>query len=476
MFYDSDVDGMSSGTIMRKYLLNFTDKVECIFTIGKKHGLEHIDLNSVIDKTDILIIVDSSTANHKEQDFLKEHGIEVIIADHHDEPDNPNVCIVNSQFNNYPNPQLSGSGVTWKLCLAIDESMNTKYAFNYVDLAATGIIGDQMNVGEQFMENRFIAFMGFHNLQNMAIKTIIDKYEFNATSVLFSIAPLINSSARMKMNQLAVDFLMCDSKKECKERLKELKELKEKQKEIVAMATSNLEFQIRSQDYENNKIVYGFVDNSEIAGLIASKMCEKYGKPAIVLHYPEDGDTQYMGSIRGIGINNFKTIINDTGLAKAQGHPSAAGIFIPIDNFEFLIKKLNEVLKNVEFKDEKDIDVVLSPEQISFTLIEELEKVNIITGKGFEQIKVAIKNVEPRHLMNMQKKHIKFDDGYIQYIKWNSFDEYDKFWSSEIGIYVTCDLMGTLSISHFRGRRTGQMIINDACNFKDNLEFMRSNK
>lgn len=472
IFYDAaDVDGIASGTIMRKYLANFTDKVEYVFGLGKKHGLKCIDLDKVIEITDILIIVDSSTGDHEQQNYLQSNGVTVIIYDHHPEPINPNVCTVSSQYL-YPNSQLSGSGVTWKACLALDNALGTNYALDYIDLAAIGILADVSSIGEKYMENRLLVSLGMKNLKNTAIKIILGSYDFNSQSVLFSIAPLINSSARLSKNQLVIDFMMEDDKKKAKKLYNQLVEIKEEQKILVDIATKSLTEQIEKQDYVNNKVVYGFVNVGELTGLIGSKLCEAYGKPAIILKTPIVGASKLTGSIRAVGIDNFKSLINNSGLGKAYGHESAAGVFIQVDSLQPLLEKLNEVLKDVEFKTEEDIDIQLEPEEITTELIKQMEKVNRLTGKDFKPITVYIEGVEPQNVSNMKAgQHTKFDAEDLECIKWNSQLHEDLKYTK--GIYNRMDIFGTLTLGNFRGVKTKQVIIQDTRNLEQNLEFFR---
>lgn len=468
----ADTDGIMSGSIMKKYLLHFVDEVNFVGGIGKQHGLKNLDLDKIIAITDILIIVDSSTGDHIQQDYLQSHGVTIVIADHHPEPRNLKVCTINSQFDSYPNGQLSGSGVTWKLCLALDNKFKTNYASQYIDLAAIGILADISSVSEDDKENRFIIDTAFKNLNNVAIKLIIGAYDFNSQSVLFSIAPLINSAARQFENQLVLDFIMEDDKKKAKKMYVRLAVIKEEQKILVEHETESLTTQIEKQDYINNKFVYGFVDKGEFTGLIGSKLCEEYSKPAIVLKVPKVGATQYTGSIRAVGINNFKSVINKIGLCKVFGHESAAGIYIPIKNLKPLLKKLNEVLADVKFKTEEDVDIQLEPEEITNDLIKDMEKINRLTGKDFKPITVFIEKIEPRNSSTMKKgQHSKFMCEGIEMIKWNSklYQDLDV----DFGIYQTMDVVGTLSIGNFRGVKSKQLILKDTRNLEPHLEFFR---
>lgn len=468
----ADSDGIMAGCIMKKYLLHFVDEVNFVGGIGKQHGLKNLDLDKIIAITDILIIVDSSTGDHKEQNYLQEHGVTIVCCDHHPEPRNLKVCTINSQFENYPNSQLSGSGVTWKFCLALDEKFKTNYALEYIDLAAIGILADVSSVSEDNMENRLIVNMGLKNLKNTAIKLVIGTYEFNSQSVLFSISPLINGAARLFKNQLVLDFIMEDDKKIAQKLFNQLKDVKEQQKIMVEVATRNLTTQIENQDYINNKFVYGFVDVGEFTGLIGNKLAEAYGKPAIILKTPKEGATQLTGSIRAVGINNFKSVINSTKLARVFGHESAAGIYIPIDNLKPLLEKLNEVLKDVEFKSEEDIDIQLEPEEITNDLIKEMEKVNKLTGKDFKPITVFIEGIEPKNVSSLKDgRHTKFDSNGIEIIKWNSTLYQDLRWTK--GIYQSLDVVGSLSLGSFKGIKTKQLILKDARNLESHLEFFR---
>ena len=468
----ADSDGIMAGSLMKKYLLHFVDEVNFVGGIGKQHGLKNLDLDKIIAITDILIIVDSSTGDHIQQNYLQEHGVTIVICDHHPEPRNLKVCTINSQFDSYPNGQLSGSGVTWKFCLALDKKFKTNYALEYIDLAAIGILADVSSVSESFMENRLIVNMGLKNLNNTAIKLIIGAYEFNSQSVLFSISPLINAAARMFENQLALDFLMEDDRKKARKLFVRLKEVKEQQKILVEIATNKINLEIEKQDYINKKVICGFVDKGEFTGLIGSKLCEKYGRPAIILKTPTKEGVQITGSIRAIGIPNFKSVINSTGLSKSKGHESAAGIFIPNKKLDLLLEKLNEILKDVEFKTEEDIDIQLEPEEITNDLIKQMEKINRLTGKDFKSITVFIEKAEVKNVGSLKDgRHTKFNIDNIEVLKWNSRLYEDLKWTK--GIYQNLDVVGSLSLGNFKGVKTKQLILKDTRNLESHLEFFR---
>lgn len=473
VFYDSaDCDGNCAGTIMVKYLLNYTDNIQPIFMLGKKHGLaSYGDLMPIVETTDILIVVDSSSEDIAQHKWLKENGVEVIVCDHHDTKERSGYAtVINSQFDGYENPQLCGSGVTWKLCLAIDEATGNEYAEDYIDLCAVATIADVMSVAEEYPENRYLVYTGLKNLKNPAIKEIIGKYDFNSTSISYSIAPLFNSAARNSRNDLVVKLLLSDDSKEIKRIIGELKEIKSRQDELIKSTMNNVHFQIKTTDWENNKVVCAFIDSNEHAGVVAGATAAHYCRPAIILHNNPEQE-QYKGSMRGFGIDNFKTKILETRLAWSGGHESAAGISIKKDNFDKFIKAINKSLENTEFKLRHEVDVVLKPNQISTQLIEKINEVNLVSGMGFSPIKVAIENITPMNVTVMQGKHCKFSDGQMDFIYWNNADIAKKLEPECDDCGVIVDVIGSLQTSVFRGSHNRQLIVSDI-KIKQELKFL----
>lgn len=303
IFFDTDLDGVSSGSIMYRYLLNFTNNISWVINIGKKHGLQEKNMQDYID-TDILIIVDSLNSDMELYRILLNKGIKIIVLDHHipnNKIDNKIIHLVSSAVD-YPNKQLSGSGVTWKFCMYLDSLLGTKYANKYIDLAACGIISDSCDVSENSMENRYICNQGFQNINNLGLKKINGSYEFNSTSISFGIAPLVNAACRERMNNEAVQILISDDENQVKDLISNLKKCKEQQNIAVSNMMPEINRQIQSQ-LNNKVIIVKISDNYELAGLLGNKLIEAYQRPVLVIH--QDGNN-WRGSCRGIGVDDFQ--------------------------------------------------------------------------------------------------------------------------------------------------------------------------
>ena len=105
---------------------------------GKQHGLSDINISDLIQRGFRLVICPDSASNDYEQhQALKEHGIDVLVLDHHEaEKVSEYACIINNQLCDYPTKSLCGGAVVYKFCCYIDKLMGTNYAIDYEDLTA----------------------------------------------------------------------------------------------------------------------------------------------------------------------------------------------------------------------------------------------------------------------------------------------------------------------------------------------------
>ena len=299
VFFDVDLDGVSSGTIMTRYLQKYTDKVFTYINTGKAHGLIGQDLKR-FDEVDILIIVDSLDKDTSQYEVLYRKGKQIIVLDHHSIDSNIDydsyVTLVSSQ-RKYDNPNLSGAGVVWKFCKYLDEYFLNDYADEYVDLAACGILADVCSVSEENKENRYIVNEGLKNLKNPAIKKIIGSYEFNSKAILFNVAPLINACCRIGRNNIAMQLFLSDDNKEVLSLKKQLEECKEIQaQELENILPSVYEDFDKQRDA---KVLYSIINTEYgISGVIGNKCLEIYNKPMFIL---KDCGDQYRGSMRSVG-------------------------------------------------------------------------------------------------------------------------------------------------------------------------------
>ena len=445
---DVDVDGATSGAIMYRYLHNFTDNISIRINEGKKHGVAECEDGFT---TDLLIVVDSIN-KASDYDKFTDKGIDVIVLDHHILPDDPaeysKIVFVSSAVD-YPNPQLSGAGVTWKFCKYCDEMYLTDYADNLVDLSAVGLIADMMDMSVP--ENRYICKWGLSNIQNPALKKINGTYNFDAQAVSFGIAPLVNACNRLNCNELAMNVFIDDDEYSLKQTVKEMKSLKDQQNNII----DNLMIEVNEQaKTQLNRKVMTFVIEVEtgVAGLLANKLMSIYQRPILVLKRDE---TEYIGSARGCGIENFRKMLIDCG-AKAEGHELACGCFIPIDEFDTVCERLEKALADVEYEDKRVVDIQFDIQQVNKPLIDNIKVLNFISGTGFKPITVMITGITDYEVGDMSKgKHLKITAGDTILLKWNYVGGFDEFDGRPFSV------IGGLNNGYFGKTFYNQVIIDD---------------
>lgn len=457
---DTDTDGITSGAIMTRYLRNMGVECKTLINEGKAHGLSGQDL-SRFDGADLFIIVDSLDANAENYAKLKEQGMDIIVLDHHavdsDVPYDDYITLVTSQIN-YDNSALSGAGVVWKFCCYIDEQELTDYADELVDLAAVGLIADMMDMTH--MENRYIVSKGLERINNLALKKIIGGYEFNSTAIAFSVAPLINAANRLNKNEYAMNAFLSDNNKEVLSYMKVLKNCKEEQNNMVVELMPDITEQCEKQ--LDKKMITVFVESEfGIAGLIGNKILEKYQRPLLILK--DCGDT-YSGSMRAVGVEDFRQMCEDSGLAEAKGHELASGITIKKCDFEQFCDYIEKELSQVDFNVEVDVDIKININDITRSLVDKIKMIDKISGSGFKPVKCLVEGMTEYEVGQMSDyKHLVLKpNDYLQVIKWNfngSFDDFEDYsiMNEEVKVVGTLD-------SGFFGRKFTLKLICDEIN------------
>lgn len=424
ILFDTDLDGTSSGAIITRYLKNFTSNIKTYIDEGKQHGLIGQDIEKFHD-VDLLIIVDSLDKDESQYKKLHESGTDIIILDHHAIkeiiPYDKYAILVSSQ-RNYGNPQLSGAGVTWKFCKYMDEQYLTGYADELADLAACGLVGDMMDM--TVMENRYIVSKGLSKIYNPAIKKIMGGFEFNSTAISFSVAPIINASNRIGKNEIAMKAFIEDDNKILLKYMRELKKCKELQNEevdrILPKAINSCEKQ------KDNKMMVVLIDTDYgISGLLGNKLLERYQRPILIL---KDCGNTYRGSMRAVGVDDFRKICNESGLAKADGHELASGIEIKKELLNEFTLYIEETLPELKSDSVVDVDIQLDISDITRKIVDLIKSIDKISGTNFKPIKVYINNIYDYEIGNMSDyKHLTIKpNDYLLIIKWNyngSFDE-----------------------------------------------------
>ena len=230
---DYDADGLTASSILYLY---FTDNgVDCdviIPTRSKGYGLHADMVKQAFEKKfyDLVITVDCGISNRDEvAQITDDLGVEVIVTDHHELPQQLPDCICVNPKLGYPFAGLSGAGVAFKLVQALGGE-----ASRYALLAAIGTIGDIMPMRD---ENRYIVSLGLQNLNHKSIAKLAElskcKTPLTANDVAMKIAPKINAAGRVENPDSALSVLLARDKVNSAA-VNKLIQLNEQRKQLVS--------------------------------------------------------------------------------------------------------------------------------------------------------------------------------------------------------------------------------------------------
>lgn len=365
---DCDGDGQLSAALIAKFLLRFTNNLVYFFHVGKGHGLvqnkeEDIPQQVLDSGVSLLITPDSSTNDAPQCQWLKSNGIDVIICDHHEvTTPNPYAIIINHHLGEGLNTALSGTGVTHKFVISCAESWNIDLGDLYYDLVATSIISDVCDLTT--LENRAYVKYGFEHITDPMLELMFTKFNRkgnNPIGVSWGTAPPINSLCRGDDQQAKIDFFMAlIGKGNMDNGVSVARKAHNEQSKIVKTIYEEIEPDLD----QSHKVIIGYTteEYKGYTGLIANKITGNFGKPALVLR--ELNPTTWSGSLRSPV--DIADKINESKLAKCQGHLSAAGIFLKKSNLNRLIKWFDAL--PLDTNPERQVTAILKLNQVTLPL------------------------------------------------------------------------------------------------------------
>lgn len=431
IYGDYDVDGITSVTVLKKFLEEQGLKTgEYIPNrLNEGYGLNKEAVKNISEQGYTLIItVDCGISCIEEIEYAKELGMEVIVTDHHEPgeiiPDCLAVVDAKRKDNKYPFNQLAGVGVVFKLIQSISLKLNleAKEYLKYLDIVCVGTISDIVSLID---ENRVITKLGLklvEKTRNIGLKTLLESTgykEINSTTISFGIAPRINACGRMGEEKEALELFLTNNIQEAKqisERLNQYNiERQETEKQIFKQAIQEIE--------EENKDVPCIILGKEgwhhgIIGIVASKVTDIYFKPSILICFEgEEGK----GSGRSIpGFDLHDAVMNcNTYVEKFGGHSMAIGINVKKENFEKFKKEFEEYVQNSHINDiipiikiDKEIDL----RKINIQDIRDLKLLEPY-GEANKMPLFLIKNMKIQSIRTLSEgKHIKLKLGIDNYI------------------------------------------------------------
>jgi single-stranded-DNA-specific exonuclease len=359
---DYDVDGIVSSAIMKDFFAHCDCEVDTIIPNRFKHGygLSPKIIEEIKDRfdSDLIITVDNGISSIEAGELCEKYGITLIITDHHTVPQTlPKAyAIINPKQNNceFEYSEICGAQVAWYLCAGIKKELGLSIDMSkFLDLLTIATIADIMpmvGLNHTMVKSGFKALI---NSKRESIKVLLNSLnnpnDLCSSDIGFMIAPKLNSAGRLSDAVISLEFLLSSTQKEAVEGLNRLEALnnerKELQNSIFAEAVDMVEQD--NQNIDNEILVVASPDWHEgVIGIVASKLVERYGKPAFVLSI---NDEFAKGSARSLDDINLYDLLtqfaqkDDKLLIGFGGHKLAAGLKLKAENIDDFTKSINQI-------------------------------------------------------------------------------------------------------------------------------------
>lgn len=340
IYGDYDADGIMGTSILVKMFL-YKDYITEYYIPNRYqdgYGITVAKAQECIDNgVELVICVDNGVSAFEPIALLKEHGIKVLVLDHHQQQETlPNAdVILHPQISNFSTVASSGAFVAFNFSIAFlgrfDKYLST--------LAAISTISDMMPLKETNRRLLRLVFDKYQDGEFLPIDLLKDGDAFDENSIGMKIAPKINAVGRLigdsSINKM-VECFTSDNSEKVLNYINWINEVNEERKLESKTASENL-----PTDLKDEKAIVYITDAKEgLLGLIANQLCSTYHVPVIVLAEDNTGDC-YKGSCRSTEGFNVVEAFNELKdiLLTAGGHAYAGGCTFNKSNFEQFKKR-----------------------------------------------------------------------------------------------------------------------------------------
>lgn len=392
IYGDYDVDGQTSTALLVRGLtaLGAEPRWYIPERVAEGYGLNVPAIERLAaEGVRLLITVDCGSGAAEETARAKQLGMDVIITDHHEAGDGD---LVAAAFMNpkradsrYPFRELAGVGVALKLMQSVwrDRGMDgfPPYAFEY---AALGTVAD---VCPLVGENRVLVKKGLKRLNGGSVPALsaladvcgVEQGQVSATRIAFGLAPRLNAAGRVGHAELGVRLLLSDDYDEALVIARKLDEENTRRREmearIVEEAVQKVEQQALLSDWV--LVVAGEGWHPGVIGIVASRLVERYARPAVVIGLDGEVGTGSARSIDAFDLHEGLTACAHH-LRRYGGHRMAAGLTVQRDAIETLRVALNEyaadVLAPEDLVPRTRVDGEVRLDDVTEVLAQELEQ------------------------------------------------------------------------------------------------------
>ena len=483
IYGDYDVDGVTATALLVQLLTALSAQVEEYIPnrFDEGYGLNIEALDTLKQRgVKLVVTVDCGVRSIREAEHANELGLDLIITDHHHPGEQlpPALAIINPKQagDPYPDKNLAGVGIAYKLCLALlvqlrNSGSQLALAFDetlLLDLVALGTVAD---LAPLTAENRSLVRQGLKTIRQprrqglqalMGVCGLLPR-KIQASDIGFVLGPRLNAAGRLDSALASFDLLTTDSINEAGRLAQQLDNQNRERQRITRDIQARAELIALEEDPDSMLLFATDPDfNPGIVGLVASRLNEQYYRPAIVAHH---GETLTRGSCRSIPEFHITEALDkcEALMEHHGGHAAAAGFTVRNENLNELVTRLrsiaNEQLSGLDLRPVLQADLEIQLSSLVPEIIEQLEILQP-TGYGNPQAVFVSRElkVNDHRLVGKDGSHLKMtvSDGWITY---DAIAFRQGHWHADMPLFI--DLLYTFEKNEFNGKENLQLNVRD---------------
>lgn len=475
IYGDYDADGVTGTSILVRCLRELGALVDYYIPNRFYEGYgpnEDAFMQAIADGYQLVITVDNGIAGVDEAEILLEHGVDLIITDHHQVKETlPRAyAILHPELDeNYPFHHLSGAGVALKVAEALLQEVIPE---DFYAIAMLGTIGDVVPLID---ENRSIVKRGLAALRETEIEGLnammdlagTEKSEVTEVNVGFELCPRLNAPGRMDEAALSVECLIAESEEEAKLIADQIESFNSERQKVTQKVLEEATKLVDAKTLAKKKVVILYSPNwhEGILGIVAGRLAKQWQKAVFVV--TDDHEGFLKGSARAVEGYHLFELLNKCQdlIERFGGHALAAGITFAPENLQALEDKMNELLQEVEVTPSLQVDLSLPLADLNISFVERLS-ILAPFGEGNRPPVIELKNVYVKNVKPIGNK--------LQHLKFTLYQEKHSvdviaFNQAPLAMYLTPDTLfsfvGEAKINEWNGNRSVQFhFIDVLCN------------
>lgn len=486
IYGDNDVDGLTSTVLLAEFIKNVGGKVEYFVP---QHNTQRYELfNDALffakeKSVRLMITVDCGITATKEIKKVINESIDVIITDHHESTEKIPECtaILNPKLpgETYPNRELTGVGVAFKLAHALTNQLISNKTItskkidlkNYLDLVALGTVAD---MGVLLNENRILVRYGLKELQKTkrpGLNKLFDvcgihASEISTINIATKIAPRMNSLGRVADPRKGIELLSVRNEQKAETLAKELDLFNIERQKIEQVVSKDVEQMLESTPnlLKNKAIILSSTNwHAGVIPIISARIAKQYNRPTVIIAI-ENGIAK--GSIRTIREFPLLPALKKSSdlFINYGGHDFAAGLTLKEENIEKFKKRFihaaNSSLKETDILSKLYLDAKTDFKDLTYDLLSSLELFEPYGNENHQPILYceayqawAPKLIGTNHL----KLYLQQDDRMLEGIAFGMADRRGEIRRKDITLRIAY----TPQINHFHNKSSIQLLIRD---------------